>query len=698
MFVFLRIFFIFANKSIILLTLLNPHAMKKLLFILVALLATTSVCAEDFVNGVVLIGGTKSETNYLKSELIADGWILVDYDLNKGCGTGSDYIFLLYTKGSNETHDAGWFATDFYIRSSSSSSTPDQITHNGRTYTLVEYVGGSHFESSKGDLNSNAGGTYIHLYVATDDKENYRSTAIKSISFNSNSSGAVGENGGNSPADLNEGCGSESDYIYMHTSSAQKGWTMSENVSGSECQITGYAGVKNNKTCLTIPLTIDNVTVASCSNSLFNGFTNLDTLMMYDNGAIRTMPSMQGCSSLKHVHSWISNTSYYLDQLPSSIRNIPEYAFVGTNVTELRSNYVYSVGKHAFEGCNLSWIRFNYPELYINEYAFANYGSHQCIVYCGSIDMESVWTPKVSMYSPLVLFMQTNNNWYCGWCGGYDQESNNHLYWTLKNNHLKINCADDIWVQYPGKQIIKTHNWYSDAIQMSIDTITLNHVDTIGGGVFRDIDALQLVDIQSGARYISSNSFRDCDNLKTVNLPSTVERINTYAFYDCPLLTDIYFNGTQQQWNSVSKAALWKPNATKEHWHCTVTFNANGHGTAPDPQYIEWSNQDKASEPTAPTANGYNFKGWYTSAACVTQWNFNNIVTGDMTLYAKWEQATSPIGDVNGDGQVTSADITCIYNYLLNGDQTFVATSDGNGDGSVTSADITIIYNILLGN
>ena len=107
--------------------------MKKFLFLLVALLATTSVCAEEFVDGLVLIGGTKSETNYLKSELIADGWILVDYDLNKGCGTGSDYIFLLYTKGSNQINDAGHFATDFYIRTSTSSSTPDEVTHNGRT-------------------------------------------------------------------------------------------------------------------------------------------------------------------------------------------------------------------------------------------------------------------------------------------------------------------------------------------------------------------------------------------------------------------------------------------------------------------------------------------------------------------------------------------------------------------------------------
>ena len=49
-------------------------------------------------------------------------------------------------------------------------------------------------------------------------------------------------------------------------------------------------------------------------------------------------------------------------------------------------------------------------------------------------------------------------------------------------------------------------------------------------------------------------------------------------------------------------------------------------------------------------------------------------------------------GDVNGDGVVTSADITALYNYLLNSDSNDIV----NGD--VTSADITAVYNILLGN
>ncbi|MBO4722822.1 MAG: C10 family peptidase [Muribaculaceae bacterium] len=57
----------------------------------------------------------------------------------------------------------------------------------------------------------------------------------------------------------------------------------------------------------------------------------------------------------------------------------------------------------------------------------------------------------------------------------------------------------------------------------------------------------------------------------------------------------------------------------------------------------------------------------------------------------------SVLGDVDGDGQVTTVDITCIYNYLLNGDETYLATSDIDGDGEVTTVDITILYNILLG-
>lgn len=60
-------------------------------------------------------------------------------------------------------------------------------------------------------------------------------------------------------------------------------------------------------------------------------------------------------------------------------------------------------------------------------------------------------------------------------------------------------------------------------------------------------------------------------------------------------------------------------------------------------------------------------------------------------------QSQGVTGDVNLDGDVTTIDITCIYNYLLNGDETYLETSDVDGDGNITTTDITVIYNILLG-
>ena len=55
-------------------------------------------------------------------------------------------------------------------------------------------------------------------------------------------------------------------------------------------------------------------------------------------------------------------------------------------------------------------------------------------------------------------------------------------------------------------------------------------------------------------------------------------------------------------------------------------------------------------------------------------------------------------GDVNGDGFVTSADVTAVYDVMLGTDYTFQSTADVNGDGFVTSADVTAVYDIMLGS
>ena len=69
----------------------------------------------------------------------------------------------------------------------------------------------------------------------------------------------------------------------------------------------------------------------------------------------------------------------------------------------------------------------------------------------------------------------------------------------------------------------------------------------------------------------------------------------------------------------------------------TLTFNANGHGTAPDAQTVVKG--QKATEPTAPTADGYDFGGWYNEVGTTTEFSFNTALSADKTIYAKWTKA-----------------------------------------------------------
>ena len=69
-----------------------------------------------------------------------------------------------------------------------------------------------------------------------------------------------------------------------------------------------------------------------------------------------------------------------------------------------------------------------------------------------------------------------------------------------------------------------------------------------------------------------------------------------------------------------------------------VSFDANGHGTAPGT--ITVVKGQKVTAPNDPTEEGYTFGGWYKEAACTNAWDFDNdTVNEDITLYAKWDAA-----------------------------------------------------------
>ena len=78
----------------------------------------------------------------------------------------------------------------------------------------------------------------------------------------------------------------------------------------------------------------------------------------------------------------------------------------------------------------------------------------------------------------------------------------------------------------------------------------------------------------------------------------------------------------------------------------TVTFDANGKDAElPASQRVKQGHP--AIEPSAkPRCAGFTFVGWYRDAACTQAWDFaKDVVTADMTLYAKWSAKNDNKGD-----------------------------------------------------
>ena len=107
------------------------------------------------------------------------------------------------------------------------------------------------------------------------------------------------------------------------------------------------------------------------------------------------------------------------------------------------------------------------------------------------------------------------------------------------------------------------------------------------------------------------------------------------------------FNAWTPEVTSVTGNATYKATFTETINLYQVTFNMDDHGTAPVTQTIAYGS--KVSEPSAPTADGYEFAGWYKDAQCTTPWDFDtDVITGNTTIHAKWLQIFTITWKANG--------------------------------------------------
>lgn len=128
-----------------------------------------------------------------------------------------------------------------------------------------------------------------------------------------------------------------------------------------------------------------------------------------------------------------------------------------------------------------------------------------------------------------------------------------------------------------------------------------------------------------------------------------------------------YSSGTWTGLSDITLTARWTTNdysitfddVAEINSTATITYNYNYSGSTSST--VTLTNGQTLSRPTNPTRSGYVFTGWYTNSSCTTRYEFTDTITGDMTLYAGWQDMS--MSYVYTEVQIDPTDYTSSSDY-----------------------------------
>ena len=90
---------------------------------------------------------------------------------------------------------------------------------------------------------------------------------------------------------------------------------------------------------------------------------------------------------------------------------------------------------------------------------------------------------------------------------------------------------------------------------IQLENITLGeNIKSIGEKAFYDCMALKSIELPQGLTTIGSVAFGECVALTTITIPSSVTAIEKMTCMGCNAVTDVYFSGTQAEWNALGRS------------------------------------------------------------------------------------------------------------------------------------------------
>ncbi len=236
--------------------------------------------------------------------------------------------------------------------------------------------------------------------------------------------------------------------------------------------------------------------------------------------------------------------------LPDTLTSIGNYAFSGcTSLTSITiPDSVTLIGIEAFRDCiTLTSVTFGDNVTSIGNYAFD-----------GCVSLSSVKLPDKLISIGLAAFADT----------GLKEVVIPDSVQTLESNAFSSCKSLDTVVLNNTITSIGAFTFYNCEKLKAINIP--DSVTSIGNGAFQNCSSLSSVSIPNYNTTIARLTFSGCTSLTSVSLPNSIQTIGVQAFEYCSALKDVWFGGTENQWNQITIDSFNIPLT-----NATIHFGAN---------------------------------------------------------------------------------------------------------------------------
>jgi hypothetical protein len=222
---------------------------------------------------------------------------------------------------------------------------------------------------------------------------------------------------------------------------------------------------------------------------------------------------------------------------------------------------VTSIGDYAFNECsNLTSVTISSSVTSIGDYAFNECSNLTSITIPNSITAIGNGTFRGCSLTSVTIPSSVKS------IGDYAFEGNNSLsYMYIPDSITSFgrgafsSCSKLIYINIP-------------------DSVT-----SIGGYAFQNCSRLKYINIPDSVTDIRDYTFSGCSSLKSVNILSGVTSIGDFAFAGCNGLTDIYYNGTREEWNAINVSLTGNDDLLTANIHYKDDVESNEYKPAENP-------------------------------------------------------------------------------------------------------------------